>query len=320
MNRNSLTLGLPIEIDDILSARERIAPHIRQTPVTYDARLGAWIKWENQQVTGSFKPRGALNKVFSLSAEECERGLIACSAGNHGQGVALAAKIAGAHATVYVSEGAAPNKIDKMRSLGAEVVLVRGSYSDAEALAIRMAKEQDKVWVSPYNDPLVIAGQGTLALEMESQCLDASRWLIPVGGGGLIAGMMAGASKAVGVIGLQSEASPFLYHEFHHRDMSKIVELPSLADGLSGGIEPGSATIEAIHAAMDVLLVTEAQIAQAITYAYHMHGQVIEGSGAVGIAALLGGQLRGDGRTVVLVSGGNIDEDKFQMIISEARK
>ncbi len=309
-----------VTIDQLHSALERISPHIRQTPITFDEKLGCWIKWENQQVTGSFKPRGALNKILSLSPEECRRGLIACSAGNHGQGVALAARIAGAHVTVYVSEGAAQNKVEKIRALGAEVIPVKGAYEDAEALAIRAAKEQGKVWVSPYNDPLVIAGQGTLAYELMQEHLKSERWIIPVGGGGLIAGIMAGASyfsKVVQVLGVQSEASPFLCHEFHYGDMAKAVEAPSLADGLSGGVEPGSATIEAIHDAADVLLVSEAQIAQAIAYAYRAHGQVIEGSGAVGIAALLGGQLKGDGRTVVLVSGGNIDEEKFQVIINE---
>lgn len=301
---------------DIQSAQQRIAPHIRTTPVTYDESLGVWFKWENQQVTGSFKPRGALNKILSLTAEERARGLIACSAGNHGQGAALAAKIAGATVTVYASDHAAQNKIEKMRALGANVIQVVGDYGVAEATAIREAKEQGRTWVSPYNDPLVIAGQGTLALELAQQCPTATRWLVPVGGGGLIAGMMVGAPEGVSVIGVQSEASPYLYHEFHYHDMSKALDLPSLADGLSGGIEPGSATIVAIHNAADVQLVTEDQIAQAIAYAYHQHGQVIEGSGAVGLALVLSGQIKGDGNTVVLVSGGNIDAAKHQNLVS----
>jgi threonine dehydratase len=301
---------------DILSARERIVPHIRITPVTYDESLGIWLKWENQQVTGSFKPRGALNKILSLTPEERERGLIACSAGNHGQGAALAAKIAGATVTVYASDHAARNKIEKMQALGAEVIQVDGDYGVAEATGIREAKEQGKTWVSPYNDPLIIAGQGTLALELIEQCPGATQWLVPVGGGGLIAGMLVGAPSTVRVIGVQSEASPYLHHEFHYHDMSKALDLPSLADGLSGGIEPGSATIAAIHNAADVCLVTEPQIAEAIAYAYHKHNQVIEGSGAVGLALVLSGQLQGNGSAVVLVSGGNIDADKHQTLVS----
>jgi threonine dehydratase len=302
-------------ISDLHSAQKRIAPHIRHTPVTYDESLGIWLKWENQQVTGSFKPRGALNKILSLSDEERGRGLIACSAGNHGQGVALAAGITGSHATVYASQTAAKNKIEKMRALGAEVIQYPGGYGETEAAAIRIAREQNKTWVSPYNDPLVIAGQGTVALELLEQCPAARQWLVPVGGGGLIAGMIAGAQRKVGVIGVQAEASPFQHHQFHYGDTSNAPDLPSLADGLAGTVEPGSATLEAIRGAQDVLLVTEAEIASAIAYAYHRHGQVIEGSGAVGLALVLNGKVKGDGKTVALVSGGNIDADKHRKII-----
>jgi threonine dehydratase len=307
-----------ISLSDIHSARILIAPHIRTTPVTFDAALGVWIKWENQQVTGSFKPRGALNKMFSLSAEERRRGVIAASAGNHGQGVALAAKTAAAQVTVYVPEATPRIKIEKMLALGAEVIRLPGQFGDAEAEAIRVARAQGKVFVSPYNDPHIVAGAGTMALELLEQCPGAERWLIPTGGGGLPMGMMAGAP--VNVIGVQSEASPFLYHEFHHGDMSNVAELPSLADGLAGAVEPGSITIAAIHRAADMWLVTEAQIAEAIAYAHDQHGQVVEGSGAVGIAAALNGRVPKDGHTVVLVTGGNIDPEKHQQICEKYRR
>jgi len=302
---------------DIQSARTLIAPYIRNTPVTYDESLGLWIKWENQQVTGAFKPRGALNKMFLLSPEERARGVIAASAGNHGQGVALAAKTATAQVTVYVPEATPRIKVEKMQALGAEVIRFPGLFGDAEAEAIRVAKAQGKVFVSPYNDPRIVAGAGTIALELREQCPDAERWLIPTGGGGLPMGMVAGAAASVRVIGVQSEASPFLYHEFHHGDMSKVVELPSLADGLAGAVEPGAITIAAIHGAADMWLVTETQIAEAIAYAYHQHGQVVEGSGAVGIAAALNGKVPKDGGTVVLVTGGNIDPERHQKICAD---
>lgn len=304
---------------DLEAARTRIAPHIHPTPAVFDDNLGAqgaWIKWENQQVTGSFKARGAFNKILSLTEEERSRGLIACSAGNHGQGVALAAQLTGAHVTVYVPHTAARLKIEKMRALGAEVIEYPGDYGQTEAAAIRIAKEQGKAWVSPYNDPLIIAGQGTVALEILEQCPDATQWLVPVGGGGLIAGIMAGAGDRA-VIAVQSEASPFLHHEYHYRDMSNALDLPSLADGLSGSVEPGSITIELIHTVNDFLLVNEIEIAKAITYAYHKHSQVIEGSGAVGLAAIMSGKVKGDFRTMVLVSGGNIDAEKHRRIIFE---
>jgi threonine dehydratase len=295
-------------------ARQRIQPHLVVTPVAYDESLGVWLKWENQQVTGSFKPRGALNKILGLPAGDLARGLIACSAGNHGQGAALAARIAGAKVTVYASRNAAPIKIEKMRALGAEVVLAGESYGEAEAAAMAAAREQGRVWVSPYNDPEVMAGQGTLALELREQCPAAARWVVPVGGGGLIAGMLAGAPAGLAVVGAQAEASPYLHHEFHCHSMAGAVDLPSLADGLSGTIEPGSATIAAIHGAADVQLVSETRIAEAIAYAYQRHGQVIEGSGAVGLALRLDGRLAGDGTTLIVVTGANIDPAKHARI------
>jgi threonine dehydratase len=306
-----------ISLTDIQSARTRITQHIRATPVAFDSELDVWFKWENQQVTGSFKPRGALNKILSLTPAELERGLVACSAGNHGQGVALAARIAGAKATVYVSDHAAQNKIEKMRALGAEVIQVAGGYAEAEATAIRVAHEQSKTWVSPYNDPMVIAGQGTLALELLEQCPNATRWLVPVGGGGLIAGMVAGAQQQVAVIGVQAAASTHLHEEFHRGDLARAIDGPTLADGLTGGVEPGSVTFELIHGASDMQLVSESQIAEAVRYAYRKHSQVIEGSGAVGLALVLSGRVKGDGQTVVLVSGGNIDQDKHQALVRD---
>ncbi len=299
---------------DIHSARARIAPHILSTPVTFDERLGVWIKWESHQHTRSFKPRGALNKVLGLSPAELERGLLCASAGNHGQSVALAAQKVGGHVTVYVPESAPQIKIEKMLALSAEVVRVPGFFGDAEAAAICAAREQGKTFVSPYNDWQIILGAGTLGLDLAEQCPQADRWLVPVGGGGLIMGMVIAAPPGVSVIGVQSEASAFLYEEFHHRDMSGVVEMPSLGDGLAGAVEPGSVTIEGIHTAADVRLVTEPQIAEAIAYAYHIHGEVVEGSGAVVLAAVLSGQLQGEGRTALAITGGNIDPDKHRML------
>jgi len=303
-------------LSDILSARSRIAPHIQPTPVTFDKKLNIWIKWENQQLTHSFKPRGALNKILQLSREDLDRGVIAASAGNHGQGVGLAAKIAKTKVTVYVPQDAANIKVEKMIAQGAEVIRVAGQFGDAEARAIQESKKQNKVFVSPYNDPMIIAGAGTIGLELTEQCSTADKWVIPVGGGGLIAGMIVAAQKKVKVIGVQSEASKFLYEEFHGRDMNQVIELPSLADGLAGAVEPGAETIATIHGASDMRLVTEEQIADAIRYCYKEHDQVIEGSGAVSVALFLSRQLNGDGSTVVLVTGGNIDEAKFKKIVN----
>lgn len=303
-----------IALSHLLDARQRIAPHIQATPVIFDQKLGAWIKWENQQFTHSFKVRGAANKILSLTPAELQRGLLAASAGNHGQAVALAAKQLGARVTVYVPENAAQIKIDKMIALGAHVVRVPGLFGDAEAAAVCDAAATGQTLVPPYNDWQIIAGAGTLAFELAEQCPAAGRWLVPVGGGGLIVGLAVGAPAAVEVIGVQSEASAYLYHEYHHRDMREVVELPSLGDGLAGAVQAGAVTIEGIHLAADMWLVTEAQIAEAIAYAYHQHGQVIEGSGAVGLAAAMAGKTPADGRTAILITGGNIDQDKHRAI------
>lgn len=310
-----------INLEDIRAARRRIADHIQPTPVTYDDRLGVWLKWESRQVTRSFKPRGALNKVLSLAPADLERGLITCSAGNHGQGVALAAKIVGAQAEVYVPEDAASIKISNMLALGVKVVRVPGLYGDAEAAAIRAAREQSKTYVSPYNDPLVMAGAGTIALEWLEQTAGIDTLLVPVGGGGLICGV-GSAAKAMRpgmrVIGVQSEASAYMHAEYYLRDMSRVVELPTLTDGLAGSIEPGSATIGLIHEVADgILLVTEDDVERAIAYAYRRYREVVEGSGAVGLGAVLAGKVTGAGTAGLLISGANIDPDKHARICAK---
>ena len=307
-----------IPVAEVIAARDRIAPHLRQTPVTVDHALHVWLKWENQQVTGSFKPRGALNKVLSLSPGELEAGLVACSAGNHGQAVALAGQLRGARTTVYASEHASPLKLAKMHELGAEVILVPGNYDAAEAAAIRNASESGRVFISPYNDRQVMTGAGTLGLELLDQTRPRSV-LIPTGGGGLLGGVgsvLKQASPSIRVIAVQNETSAYLHQKFHGGDMRAVVEKPSLADGLSGAPEAGSQTIPLMHEiADDFLLVTEDEIADAIAHAYRAHGQIIEGSAAVGLAAVLAGKFLPDQQTLVIVTGGNIDPDKHRTLV-----
>jgi len=301
-------------------ARARIAPHIRITGLTHDAQRGIYIKWENQQVTGSFKPRGALNKVLSLENWERAAGLVAVSAGNHGQGVAMAAGLSGAAVEVFVPEHAVAKKVDAIRALGARVYLVPGGYAEAEAAGRDYAEKNQKTWVSPYNDGQVIAGQGTVgleilsALEMNSSSARAGEaaWLVPVGGGGLISGIGAALSRLrprPKLIGIQSEASPFTHGLFHRGTQAGVQDLPSLADGLSGAVEEGSLTIPLMREYVDdILLVSEEEIARAIAFAWYVHGETIEGSGAVGLAAILTGKLKAR-PVVAVVSGGNIQPE-----------
>ncbi len=295
------------------AALGRISPHIRRTPLTFDAARGIYFKWDNRQVTGSFKARGALNKVLALEPWERELGLVTASAGNHGQGMALAGQISGARVTVFASEGAPAVKVEAMRSLGAEVRLVPGGYAEAEAAGLAHAAETQKTWVSAYNDGQVIAGQGTLALEVFDELDDIPQaWLVPVSGGGLISGVGAALqrlSPRPKLIGVQAEASPFMHALFTRGSQDNVPDLPSLADGLTGAVEAGSITIPLVQKFVDeIILVSEDEIARAVAFAWREYGQKIEGSGAVGLAALLGGQAK-TRPALVVVSGGNIQPE-----------
>ena len=302
-------------------AAGRIAPYIRHTPLTYDARHDLFLKWENHQVTGSFKVRGALNKVLSLQPWERERGLVAASAGNHGQGVALAGDLTGASVTIFCSEQAVASKIAAMRALGAEVRLVAGGYGEAEQAGLDYSASSGAVWVSPYNDSQVIAGQGTLGLEIgqELPSLADSTWVVPAGGGGLVSGIGAALeqiSPRPRLFAVQSEASAFLHAIFHHRALESVIDLPTLADGLAGPVENGSVTIPLVRRFVDdFVLVSEAEIQQAIGFAWKTYGEVIEGSAAAALACVLSGKVAARSAVVVL-SGGNIQPEVHAMLVA----
>jgi threonine dehydratase len=301
-------------------ALRRIAPHIRTTPLTFDPHLEIFLKWENQQVTGSFKARGALNKVLSLLDWERVRGLVTASAGNHGQGVALAGNLSSAPVLVFASEHASPFKITAMQALGAEVRMVSGGYAEAEQAGLTHAVSSGMTWISPYNDGQVIAGQGTLALELLEQLpnLPGSTWIVPAGGGGLVCGIGAALENSPDrprLIAVQSEASAFLHSLYHTGSQDQVVELPSLADGLAGPVESGSVTIPLTRQNVDEFyLVSEEQIAQAIAYAWIHYHQRIEGSAAVALAAVLSGQVPSR-PAVIIITGGNIQPEVFDKII-----
>jgi len=311
-------------------AQERLAEHILKTSITYDPHHDLYIKWENQQVTGSFKARGAINKVLCLQDWELERGLVTASAGNHGQGVALAGKITEARVIVFVSEHAVPAKLQAMRDLGAELRLVSGGYGEAEQAALEFARSSAATWVSPYNDGQVIAGQGTLGLDVLQDVPHlfgqglSSTWIVPVGGGGLISGvgtsLKAPEARLQGVrlVGVQSQASPFMRDLYYLGSQDGTREFPSLADGLAGPVEPGSLTVPIIRQCVDeIVLVSEEQIAQAIRYCWEKYGEIIEGSGAVGLAAALYGKIA-DRPAIIIISGGNIQPETHRKILEGA--
>ncbi len=301
-------------------AEQRIAGHIRQTPLTYDAARGLFLKWENQQVTGSFKARGALNKVLGLEEWERSRGLVAASAGNHGQGVALAGRITGAPVEVFVSEHAVPSKVQAMRELGAQVRTVPGGYAEAEAAARQYAAEQQRTFVSPYNDGQVIAGQGTMGLEIMRQLgnVRTVNWIVPAGGGGLISSLgtlFTRVRNCPALIGVQAAASPFTDSLFHRHTQGGVQDLPTLADGLSGAVEEGSVTIPMIERYVDdFLTVSEEQIARAIAFAWYVYHEQIEGSAAVALAAALDGRIT-ERPSVLILTGGNIEPAVHAQIV-----
>lgn len=303
----------------ILQAAERIAPHIRRTPVTHDPGLDVTFKWENRQVTGSFKARGALNKVLSLQDWERSPGLVAASAGNHGQGVALAGKITGAQVVIFLPSNAAKIKVDAIKKIGAEIKMVAGGYEAAEAAAFEYARGHSMAWISPYNDIQVICGQGTIGLELCEQ-VDLSRIrqvVVPVGGGGLISGVgqsLRGKYPSIKLIGVQSEASAYFYAIKKTGTQEHVVEFDSLADGLEGRVEENAITIPIVKSMVDdILLVTESEIRMAIQYAWQKYGEVIEGSAAVVLAARLSGKLKAL-PAVMIISGGNINPELHRQI------
>jgi threonine dehydratase len=315
--------GTMIPSQWLYEASERVAPHIRRTPLQYDPRLDVYLKWENRQVTGSFKVRGALNKVLSLSDWEKERGLVTASAGNHGQGVALAGSLVNAQVIIFASEHAVPAKVEAMRSYGAEVRLVPGGYGEAEQAGLDFAHQNERTWVSPYNDGQVIAGQGTLAMETLQQLPPQGEytWIVPVGGGGLISGI--GSALKLGddsarrhhLVGVQSEASPFMYSLYYNGSQEGVVELSSLADGLAGPVEKNSITIPMIRRLADqMVLVEEEQIARAVRFAWEQYNEKLEGSAAAALAAVLS-QAVSQLPAVVILSGGNIQAETFQELL-----
>ncbi len=310
-----------IPLAEVRAARTRIAAHLRPVVLTHDPELDLWIAWENQQVTGSFKPRGALNAVLADPAAERPPRFITASAGNHGQGLALAGRSVGVPVTIYAAADASPRKIAGMRDLGAEVRLVPGGYAAAEGAALAAAREGEGRYVSPYNDPRVMAGGGTLALEILEQVPARARFSSRREAAGSSRGIGSVAKQvapAIHVIGVQSVASSFLHAEFHTRDMSRVVETPSIADGLAGAVEPGSETVPILHeVADDFRLVSEEAIVAAMAYAHAHHGQMLEGAGAVSIAAVLSGQMGTLPRpAVAIASGGNIDPDRFRAAVA----
>jgi threonine dehydratase len=306
-------------VQDTFAARARIAPFVRHTPLEFSRELGAHLKLENLQRTGSFKLRGALNRVLSLSDQEKQRGVVAASAGNHAQGVAFGCAQVGVSALVVMPEPTPHTKVQATQSYGVGIRLFGATYDDAEAEARRIERESGRVFISPYNDPLVIAGQATIALEILQDLPDVAQVLVPVGSGGLISGVgtaFKAINPAIRVIGVTSRATPTIYN---HVKGQRLPQRATIAEGLAGEVEPGALTLDIIPQVMDdILLVEEDDIRAAMAWLVEAHHLIAEGSGAVGMAALRRWpELADAGRTAVIVSGGNLDIEELRRVIAE---
>lgn len=322
---------LPISpnFTDVVKAYRFLSKRVRHTPTEYSyplseiAGASVYIKWENQQLCGSFKLRGALYKMNSLSAEERAKGVVTCSSGNHGQGVALAAKELGIYTLIFVPKVCPETKKAAIKRRGGDfvkLVVCEGDYDFAEKSAHEHATEHNMTYVSSFEDATVIAGQGTAGFEMFMDEPDIGLLLVPAGGGGLMNGIAISAKAVnpdVEIWGVQSVASNPWVVSWADGIVKEVTYLETLADGLAGWI-PQSLLSLAKTRVTGIHEVTEEDIAKAIAFMHREHHQVIEGAGAVGVAALLAGKADCKGRkTGIVISGGNIDEDKLKEILKK---
>jgi threonine dehydratase len=317
---------MDINLDMIREAEQRIKGVVKNTSLISAPKLSdktgmnIYLKLENLQYSGSFKIRGAANKILSLPKEELKNGVVASSAGNHAQGVALSAAKLGIKSTIVMPKIAPLAKIKATKEYGAEVVLHGEIYDDAYELAKAIQIESDATFIHPFNDPLVIAGQGTIGIEIieELDCIDAI--VIPIGGGGLISGI-ATAVKAlkpeVKVIGVQASNAPAMAESFHEKNLHSVNVRKTMADGIAVKT-PGDLTYNIIKDKVDeIVTVDENEIASAIMFLLEKCKLVSEGAGATPAAALLSGKINMPGKNVVgVLSGGNIDITLVEQIVN----
>jgi threonine dehydratase len=314
----------PPVVDDVRRAGEIIARHLPTTPVLASPLLGpnVILKLETLQPTGSFKVRGALAALAAARHADPQRPVVTASAGNHGLGVAFAAQTFEMRAIIVVPENASPAKQKALEGFDVDIIRHGLSYDEAESHALHLA-EAGARFVSAYNDPDVISGQGTIALELFDQVPDLTTIVVPVGGGGLLAGvaLAAGLRPGVGVRGVETEASPAVSASVTAGRVVPITVGETLADGLAGNLEPGAVTVPLIAAGVEELAaVNERAIAQAVRFLAFEHGLVAEPSGAVAVAAVLSGRLQpGDGATALVVTGRNISARLLGELLSGER-
>ena len=312
-----------LQLDDFYKARFVLSHVIRKTELVHTPRINpdsdVYLKPECLQKTGSFKIRGAYYKISQLSQEEKEKGVIACSAGNHAQGVALGATAMGVKSLICLPEGAPISKVEATKRLGAEVCLVPGVYDDAYQKALQLRDEHGYTFVHPFDDEKVIAGQGTIGLEILDQLPDVEAVVVPVGGGGLISGVafaIKSLNPNVKVYGVQAEGAASMVQSLHDHKQEKLPSVATVADGIAVK-EPGKLTFETCSNYVDeIVTVSEDEICAAILKLLESEKMVAEGAGAASVAAVMFNKVPVKGKkTVCVVSGGNIDVTILNRVI-----
>lgn len=312
-----------LTLDKIYHARYVLKQVIRETDIIHAPNINPeseiYLKTENLQITGSFKVRGAYYKMSQLSDEEKQRGVIACSAGNHAQGVALAAQKNGIPAIICLPDGAPISKVEATKSYGAEVCLVKGVYDDAYAESLRQRDEKGYTFIHPFDDENVIAGQGTIGLELLEQLPEMDAVIVPVGGGGLISGVayaIKSLNPDIKVYGVQASGAPSMFNSVHDQKIERLESVSTIADGIAVK-EPGENTFKYVSEYVDdIVTVTDDEISAAILALMEKQKLVTEGAGAVSVAAAMFNKVPVKNKKVVcLLSGGNIDVTILSRVI-----
>ncbi|WP_435069252.1 threonine ammonia-lyase [Haloplanus sp. C73] len=312
--------------EDVLDARDRVAGVARHTPLEYSFAFSEMtganvhLKLENFQRTGAFKIRGAINRIETLSADQQEAGVVTASAGNHAQGVALAATRAGVDSTIVMPEHAPVSKVKATERYGGEVILHGADYNEAQAEAHRIEREEGKTYVHAFDDEMVMAGQGTIGLEIVEDCPDVETVIVPIGGGGLISGI-ATAVKAydpdVRVIGVQAEGASSAAESLQKGEIYERESVDTIADGIATR-RIGDRTFEVIKERVDdIVTVDDESIAIALTYLLEREKALAEGAGAISLAALLSGAIEYEDDEVIVpaICGGNIDLNVLTTVV-----
>ena len=311
---------------EVLNAERRIRAHVRETPLEhspYLSRLGkcqVYLKLETIQFSGSFKFRGAVNKILSLTDEEKNRGITTCSSGNHGMAVAYLLQKFGLKGIIFLPEGAAEAKVEAIRLYEPNIQKFGNDCLETEMEAKRFAGEKGMTWISAYNDPYIVGGQGTVAVELERQLDCLNTILVPVGGGGLIsgiAGYLKSKDNGIEIIGCQPENSPVMYESIQAGKILDMESQPTLSDGTAGGIEQGSITFDICREFVDdFVVVNEVEIKNAIRLILEKHYMLIEGSAALSVASFLKEKERFQGKHVILIlTGSKISFDQLKAVL-----